>query len=449
VVKTFPIARVTVSFPFHLARAVVYIDAMFKFIHAADIHLDSPLRGLARYEGAPVDALRGATRQALMNLVELALEEEVDFLLIAGDIYDGDWKDHNTGLFFAKQMARLREAEIPVYLIAGNHDAQSVMTKSLRLPDNVHAFPTTRPDTVHLEALGVAIHGQGFATKSVTKDLTVNYPDAVAGAWNIGLLHTSLTGYEGHDTYAPCTVEGLKHLGYDYWALGHIHQQECVHTPDPAIWYPGCIQGRHVRETDKKGCLLVTVFDGGAHEVDFRELDVLRWVVLEMDASACTSVEEVIEVFQDRLDAEIERNDDRLLAARVVFTGECPAHGALVANATQLATEVRNTANISGGDQVWIEKVKVRTRPPVAMPDGAFEDGPLAQLNQVVANLQSDPDVLKSVAEVLSPLQSKLPRELTGDDAVGVMDDPARLAGWLDEAESLVRATWLTLERGE
>ncbi len=422
---------------------------MFKFIHAADIHLDSPLRGLARYEGAPVDALRGATRQALINLVELALEEAVDFLLIAGDIYDGDWKDHNTGLFFARQMARLRDAGIPVYVIAGNHDAQSVMTKSLRLPDNVHVFPTNKPGTVQLEALGVAIHGQGFATKSVTKDLTAGYPDAVAGAWNIGLLHTSLTGYDGHDNYAPCTVEGLKHLGYDYWALGHIHQQECVHTPDPAIWYPGCIQGRHIRETDKKGCLLVTVFDGGAHEVDFRELDVLRWAELDIDASHCTSLEAVIEAFQDRLDAEIERLDDRLLATRVIFTGESPAHGVLVANAPQLATEVRNAANISGGDQVWVEKVKVRTRPPAAMPEGAFEDGPLAQLSHVVADLKSDPATLETVATVLEPLQSKLPRELTGEDAVGALDDPERLAGWLDEAESLVRAAWITLERGE
>ena len=108
-----------------------------KFIHAAYVHLDSPLRGLERYEGAPVDEIRGATRRALENLFELAIDREVDFVLIAGDLYDGDWKDHNTGLFFVKQAARLHEASIPIYMISGNHDAANRMTRSLRMPDNV------------------------------------------------------------------------------------------------------------------------------------------------------------------------------------------------------------------------------------------------------------------------------------------------------------------------
>src|SRR5689334_9322509 len=107
-----------------------------KFIHAADIHLDSPLRGLEQYEGAPVTQLRGATRRALENLTRLCLEEQVDFLLIAGDVYDGDWPDYSTGLFFAGQMSLLREAGIRVFLVRGNHDAASQITSQLKLPDN-------------------------------------------------------------------------------------------------------------------------------------------------------------------------------------------------------------------------------------------------------------------------------------------------------------------------
>ena len=126
---------------------------MFKFIHAADIHLDSPLKGLEQYEGAPADEIRGATRRALENLVDLALRESVDFVLLAGDLYDGDWKDHNTGLFFVAQMARLREANIPVVAISGNHDAANKMTKSLRLPDNVELLPPARPSTARSPAL--------------------------------------------------------------------------------------------------------------------------------------------------------------------------------------------------------------------------------------------------------------------------------------------------------
>ena len=138
---------------------------MFKFIHAADIHLDSPLRNLAQYDGAPVEALRTATRQALENLVELALSEQVAFVLIAGDLYDGNWDSTQTGLHFAERMSRLREAGIPVFLIAGNHDAANKMTHKLRLPDNVCYLSEREPQTIEVAGVGVQIHGQGFARR--------------------------------------------------------------------------------------------------------------------------------------------------------------------------------------------------------------------------------------------------------------------------------------------
>ncbi|MCL4216761.1 MAG: DNA repair exonuclease, partial [Candidatus Hydrogenedentes bacterium] len=156
----------------------------FKFIHAADIHLDSPLKGLERYEGAPVESIRGAARTAFRNLIDLAIQESVDFVLIAGDLYDGNWKDYSTGLFFGNSMGRLRQAGIPVFMIRGNHDAQSVITRSLSLPDNVHVFSESAPETKQVEGLGVAIHGQSFATQAVDADLAAAYPEAVPGAFN-------------------------------------------------------------------------------------------------------------------------------------------------------------------------------------------------------------------------------------------------------------------------
>ena len=421
---------------------------MFKFIHAADLHLDSPLLGLAQYEGAPEEALRGATRRALENLVHVALEEEVDFVLHAGDVYDGDWPDHNTGLFFARQMARLRDAKIPVYLIAGNHDAQSVMTKSLQLPDNVHRFPTKKAATIQMEGIGVAIHGQGFHTRAVLTDLSAAYPKAIAGAYNIGVLHTSLTGYEGHDTYAPCTVEGLKKLGYDYWALGHIHKQEAVRAFEPAIWFPGNIQGRHIRETGPKGCLVVAVDERGEHEVDFRELDVVRWAEIVVDASRCATLDECVDDFKDALLKALDTCGDRLLAVRVIFIGASKAHGELLAQPKRLVGEVRNIANIHGGDQVWIEKVKVRTTAPKSATE-PLDDGPLAELVEVIAFMKTDDASLAELAALLEPLHGKLPAELTeGEGALG-LDQPQRLVEWLDESEPLLRTVGQRLEAGE
>lgn len=421
---------------------------MFKFIHAADLHLDSPLLGLAQYEGAPEEALRGATRRALENLVHVALEEEVDFVLIVGDVYDGDWPDHNTGLFFARQMARLRDAKIPVYLISGNHDAQSVVTKSLQLPDNIHRFPTKKATTIHMEDIGVAIHGQGFATRAVTADLSANYPKAVSGAYNIGMLHTSLTGYEGHDNYAPCTVDGLTKLGYDYWALGHIHKQEAVRVFEPAIWFPGNIQGRHIRETGPKGCLMVSVDDRGNHEVDFRELDVVRWVEIVVDASRCATMLECVEDFKDALLKALGNCGDRLIAVRVIFTGATKAHGELLAQPKRLVGEIRNIANIHGGDQVWIEKVKVRSTAPKSAAE-PFDDGPLAELAHVIAFMKTDENSLAELATLLEPLHGKLPGELAeGESSLG-LDQPQRLVEWLDESDALLRAVGQRLEMGE
>ena len=255
---------------------------MFRFIHAADPHLDSPLRGLEAHEGAPVALLRGATRKAFENLVNLAIDEAVNFVVIAGDLYDGDWKDYSTGLFFRGQMVRLEAKKIPVYLIAGNHDAASVISKKLTLPENVHVFSTRTAETMEVPGLAAVIHGRGFPHRAVPENLAVDYPAAVPGKFNLGLLHTSLTGRPDHDTYAPCSEQDLRNKGYGYWALGHIHQPEVI-SEDPWIVFAGNCQGRHARETGPRGCRLVTVKDSlEVASAEWRDLDVVRWQAVEV-----------------------------------------------------------------------------------------------------------------------------------------------------------------------
>ena len=231
-----------------------------RFIHAADLHIDSPLRGLSRYPGPPLERLRGATRRALERLVDLALAEQVDFVLLAGDLYDRDWPDFHTGLFVRSQMVRLGQAGIRVFIVQGNHDAHGVITRQVSWPDNVKLFSSRSAETVHWAEIGVAIHGRSFPDRAVPEDLVPDYPPAVPGCFNIGLLHTSLTGMEGHDTYAPTSVAVLQTKGYDYWALGHVHQRQVV-SQQPRVVYPGNMQGRHARETGAKGCELVKLLD--------------------------------------------------------------------------------------------------------------------------------------------------------------------------------------------
>ena len=255
----------------------------FRFVHAADIHLDSPMVGLDEIEGAPTEALRGATRQALTNLVDLCIDEETAFLLICGDVYDGDWKSLATGRFFAREMARLGAAQppIPVFLIKGNHDAASVVSKEMRL-SNVHTFHHRKATTERIEEIGVAIHGQSYRERETRDDLSLDYPEPEMGYFNIGMLHTCAAGRDGHGNYAPCDPEALARRGYDYWALGHVHKREEL-CALPYIVFPGNLQGRHVRESDPegKGCTVVSVKDGQVERLRHVPLDTVRWSRVE------------------------------------------------------------------------------------------------------------------------------------------------------------------------
>ena len=230
-----------------------------KLIHAADLHLDSPLRGLRAHDGAPVERVREATRKAFRNLIDLCLKEQASALLLAGDVFDGDWKDFSTGLFFVKELERLRPMR--VFLVRGNHDAMSEVTRQLRLPPHVHEFSEDAAETIVVDELGLAVHGLSFSRRVTSENLVPRYPAPIPGLFNVGLLHTSADGRPPHQPYAPCHVEELVRKGYEYWALGHVHAHEVLHER-PWIVFPGNTQGRHIRETGPKGCVVVGVHGG-------------------------------------------------------------------------------------------------------------------------------------------------------------------------------------------
>ena len=384
---------------------------MFRFLHAADIHLDSPLRGLEAYPDAPVEQIRGAARRAFDNLIRLAIEEEVAFVLLAGDLYDGDWKDYNTGIFFMHRMGRLREAGIPVFMIAGNHDAASQLTKSLTFPDNVTLLSSRRAATRVLDDLGVAIHGQGFATRAVAEDLSRGYPDPVPGLFNIGLLHTSLTGRPGHEPYAPCTLAALRGHGYDYWALGHVHQREVL-SRDPWVVFPGNIQGRHIRETGPKGCVLVTVDEGRISAVENRDLDVLHFALLDVDVSDRADLPAVYELARTAMERELDLAQGRPLAARVRLAGASGLHPALRRSEIHVREELRAMAASLG--EVWLEKLVLATAP--AGPVVAVEDSPLVGLLPDLERLDFDVESIFEMVPDFRSLHAKLPLDVKGED---------------------------------
>lgn len=393
---------------------------MFKFLHAADIHLDSPLCGLERYPGAPIDQIRGATRYALRKLTELAIQEHAEFIVIAGDLYDGDWKDYNTGLFLVSQMSVLRETGIRVFIISGNHDATSRLTRSLRMPDNVTILSSHAPETIVLEHIGAAIHGQGFAQQACTKDLASQYPSQMPGLFNIGLLHTSISGREGHEPYAPCTVDTLKAKQYDYWALGHVHSREIVHK-DPWIVFPGNTQGRHVREMGPKGCTVVTVEDGSCTAVEHRNLHVIQWEICNVNVTGEPHPDSLLDCIRTAISELAGEGGEEPLAIRLHITGRCKAHSALLSDPDKWMNEIRAQVSDATGEKVWLEKILFQTSMEIDLKQMLTRTDSLGELLRYINSLESGDALLQLAKEELEQFITKLPNELQkGNDAVTI-----------------------------
>jgi len=411
-----------------------------RFIHASDLHLDSPLRGLSRYEGAPVDEVRGASRRAFENLIAAALRERVDLVVIGGDLYDGDWPDHNTGLFFVKGVTQLAEEGIPVAIVRGNHDAASKLTKSLRLPRNVYLLADTKPETVVLDSIGVAVHGQSFFTPAVLNDLASAYPASIAGCFNIGLLHTSLNGRPGHDNYAPTTLSVLEGKGYDYWALGHVHAAEIV-SREPWAVYPGNTQGRHIRESGAKGCSLISVENGVVAGQQAIALDVMRWETLPLDISALPDLDALLDAATAAIRDRIAQAEGRALAIRVRIGGSGPLHRLLATQPETVAQQLRGAAIEASNAQVWIEKIELATRPRLDLDRTAERDDPQGLLVRELRGLAADDAARESlVEEAIRDLRQKLPVELREGPHALLLDSPDALAELMGEVEADVIA---------
>lgn len=413
-----------------------------RFLHAADLHLDSPLRGLARYEGAPLDRLRGATRRALERLVDLALAERVALVVLAGDIYDRDWQDFHTGLFFREQMVRLGRAGVQVFVAQGNHDAQGVISRQLELPPHVRVFSSRTAQSFVLRELGVALHGRSFPEREVPEDLVPHYPAPVPGLFNIGVLHTSLTGSAAHDTYAPTSLAALQAKAYDYWALGHVHARQVVCEAGPRVVFPGNLQGRHANECGPKGCELVTVDGAGRVSAEFVALDVVRWSQLELPLDGVGTLAAFQAAAREAFARLHSEAPDRLHAVRLKLSGATPlrtlearAPGTLEAAAQAAAQDVEG--------EIWLERVQAALHEPLDRQAVAARADAVGELARLVDELCADPQQLPGWArQALGELLHTLPPEVRAadDGRIPDLDDAAALRALLLDAEATVLA---------
>ncbi len=403
-----------------------------KFIHAADIHLDSPLQALALQDAAQIARMRRATRDAFERMIELCIEQQVAFVVLAGDLYDHDCPNMQIAVFLRNQLARLETQGIRVVIKKGNHDADNKITSALALPGNTRILSDRKPETIRFDdlPLRVAIHGQSFKPGPVTENLAASYPVPLKGYFNVGVLHTSLAGSADHDIYAPCRLEDLTTRGYGYWALGHIHKH-AVLARDPWVVYPGNLQGRHAKETGPKGCILVEVEDDRVASVELVPLDVVRWHQAEVDLQGKTHEPDLIEGIRTSLTQAYRDSDGRPSAVRLILTGRTPLHDAIGRKPNRLRQTVLELAGEIGGDDIWIEKIRDDTTPLTVRTKAASTQA-ASELIQIMQEVAGDAARVGPLLEKeLGPLRTKLPEELKEFPALKLLDDPGLVQGAL------------------
>ena len=379
----------------------------FRFVQAADLHIDSPFAGVGDADNRVATRLREATYEAFQNLVDLCINQNADFLVIAGDVYDGADRSVRAQLRFRNGLEKLAQAGIQSFVVHGNHDPLDGWQSSISWPEGVHIFGAT-PEWKNFEKNGevvAAVQGMSYPTREVTDNLATQFaPPESGNLFAIGLLHANVGANAAHPNYAPCTVEDLSASGIDYWALGHVHTRQTLKRAAPVIAYPGNTQGRHPNETGARGALVVDVDPSGASRSDFVALDVVRWERSDVDISNLETIDSLDSAIRQATDNLSVQAEDRDVVCRLNIVGRGPLHEQLAADGAveDLLDSVRNAWNASGSPWVWVERITDSTRPAIDIESRAKQDDFLGATLKRALLSSIESDEIERLTEVVS-----------------------------------------------
>jgi DNA repair protein SbcD/Mre11 len=362
------------------------------FLHAADIHLDSPFSGLKKMPPSLVKVIRESTFKAFQQLVNAAILHKVDFLLLAGDLYDGENRSLRTQVKISKEMEKLKEAGIQVYLIHGNHDHLDGTWINVNFPENVHIYhsmPEMKKFTKH-DGTTVNIYGYSYPKRHVTERIINSYQKHDDADYHIGLLHGNLEGYSEHSPYAPFGLKELIEKDFDYWALGHIHKRLIV-SEQPLAIYPGNIQGRNKKESGLKGCYLVSV-DGGTKKYTFVETSQVVWDDMVIEIEGDKNFDDILKHCRESL---ISRDTDgKTFLTEIFFNVSNHSDPSLFTDEfIEGILDVLQEDSEDMDSDIWPYKINIQAGGSVSLTEGPFIDELLATAA-----------VFDQFEEVLSPL---------------------------------------------
>ena len=419
----------------------------FRFLHAGDVHLDTPPRGIHRIDTRLAEMLRDATMLAYQNLVDAAVEREAAFLLIAGDVYDGPRRGIRAQLAFRDGLERLTRAGIPTLIVHGNHDPIEEGWSAVRAwPERVTVFGSCEVVCVPVSRDGetlAVVHGISYSQRAVTENLSRRFRRSGAQCLQIGILHCNVGANADHDPYSPCSVEDLLAAGLDYWALGHVHSRQTIRPGDPWVAYPGNLQGLSLKasECGAKGALLVEVDENQVTDVAFLPLDVLRYHHIHVDIAETADIASLSDALADAAMELGASQDGRTVVVRAALSGRGVVHTDLVPVRLQEVVDRVRATLMSSAPLVWLDGVDDQSRPDLALDDlrgrGDFAADLIATADRVLASAALSPNLLEAH---LDDLPAGELRRLLGEE-VGAAPSEDEIRRGLDLALDHVAGT--------
>jgi len=419
-------------------------NALFSFIHCADLHLDSPFEGLHAVSPTIANVLRDATFRSFENVIDIAIREKVDFLIIAGDVYDGADRSLRAQWRFHQALRHAVESGLQCFVAHGNHDPLSGWEAGLILPDGVHRFDGNNVECAFARRNGETlahIHGISYPSREIRENLALRFPTKEKNApFSIGLLHCNVGGYSEHDNYAPCNLDDLLKCDMDYWALGHVHTRQVLNESEPYIIYPGNTQGRSVRETGERGCYFVKVDDAGIATAEFVPTDVVRWFVEDVSISNLDTLDALMDMLLGIKDEVRLRADGRNTVLRLHLIGRGSLHKNLRLSESDIISELRRDEE-ERPQFVWVESVQINTRPAVDIQTRRQVEDFVGEFLKAAESLKSATDVESSVRDLLNKpsehsIIAKELDALTREELLLILEDAETMGlDWLLEGE--------------
>ena len=377
----------------------------FSFLHAADIHIDSPFVGLGKLNPNLAEMLSGASRRAFSKIVDLAIERGVDFLLLAGDLFDTEVQSVSSQWFVSRELRRLDQAGVKTFMVCGNHDPMSDWSEFVSLPDSVYRFSSERVETVEVKRDGkliATVSGRSFPDQSVSENFAEGFTVPSASPYPIALLHCNVGGVGDHHDYAPCSLGDLTGSNFAYWALGHIHKRQILST-EPYVVYPGIPQGRHIGEVGSQGCYFVEVSEGGESSLSFEPIGEVEFVLRELDCSELQDIAALEERMDELRDAESSFGNSRVV--RVILSNISDELSRVVRERgfyEEFLAQCNSQVVLDGDNFVWFSSLVIPSGTAVRQREDLSEF-----LQLLSESFDRDEELQSSEVEALIPMATR------------------------------------------